>query len=307
MKIKLQMFLNIYFFLFSFTLVCGVLSPEFIRPLHLLNLIRQASPLGIVALGETMVLISGGFDLSVGSIMILMNILLGHISISNVPILPQVFLLLVIGSSIGLINGLFITKLRINPFIMTLAMMVIIKGFYLTYVGGSPKGYIPEVIRGIAIRRIGGVFPLAVIIWIMISGAIIILLRRTVYGRNLYAVGGNKRCAYLSGIKVDLIIILTYVFSGLTAAIGGILASGNIGACDIAFGEPYMINAITVSVLGGTQIGGGRGNIIGTIAGTLLLFVMFSILIILGVGHVGKLIAEGLILIGALILYIKRG
>jgi len=227
MKIKLRMFLNVYFLLLFFILVCGILSPRFIRPLHLLNVARQASALGIVSIGQTMVIISGGFDLSVGSIMILINILLGYISIGKVPILPQLFLCLAIGCSIGLINGLFITKLRINPFIMTLAMMGIIKGSYLTFIEGSPKGYIPELVRRIAIERIGGVFPLAVIIWIMISGLIIILLRRTVYGRSLYAIGGNKRCAYLCGIKVDLTIILTYVFSGLTAAIGGILASGD--------------------------------------------------------------------------------
>ena len=99
---------------------------------------------------------------------------------------------------------------------------------------------------------------------------------------------------------------MIYAFSGLTAAMAGILASGDIGACDIIFGEPYMLNSVVVSVVGGTQLGGGRGGIIGTIAGSLLLFMMFSILIILGVGHAGKLVAQGLILIAAITLYIKR-
>jgi len=298
---------NIYFIIVVFIIVSALLKPSFVAPRHLINIARQAAPLGIVSIGQTLVILLGGLDLSVGSVITLTNVLMGAISLGRTEMTLQVVVLcLALGWGIGLTNGVFVAKLRVDPFIMTLAMMLIIKGVSWVYVGGAPKGFTPPPIRYLATGWIGGVVPLAVITWLILAGIAILVLHRTVYGWWVYAIGGNKQAAYLSGARIDLTTLITYGVCGAGAVVAGLLASGNIGATSLTLGEEYMLNSLAAVVIGGTNFGGGRGGIAGSIAGSLLLLMIFSILTMLNVGYAGRLITRGTILAGAVAFYTKR-
>ena len=298
---------NIYFILILFILVSAILKPSFVAPRHLINIARQAAPLGIVSIGQTLVMLLGGLDLSVGSVITLTNVLMGAISLGRPEMaLPLLMLCLAMGWIIGSTNGFFVAKLKIDPFIMTLAMMLIIKGISWVYVGGAPKGVTPPPIRYLATGWIGGVVPLAAIIWFSLAGIAIFMLHKTSYGWWIYAIGGNKKAAHLSGARLNFTTLTTYGLCGFGAAGAGLIASGDIGATSLTLGDEYMLNSLAAVVIGGTNFGGGRGTVMGTIAGCLLLSMIFGILTMLNVKYAGRLITQGVILIGAVAFYIRR-
>lgn len=289
---------GIYFALLVLIIISGFVSPSLVSLRHILNITRQASALGIVAIGQTFVIMNQGVDFSVGATVTLIEILTaGMISGRNEMILPVVFFCLLIGALIGLINGIAITKLRLVPFVMTLVMSSMITGVYLLYTGGSPRGRVPEILRFIGGGRIGNFFPTAILVLIIIAAIFFLVLRFTVFGRNTYFTGANPIASYFSGVKTDLIIIMSYIISGLCAAIAGILLAGYIGTGSLEVGSEYTLNSIASVLMGGTLFSGGRGGIGGSIGGALALTFLFSLLTILGMPHSGKLIMKGLIII----------
>ncbi|MBC7189758.1 ABC transporter permease [Candidatus Aerophobetes bacterium] len=299
--------MGVYFALIILLIISGILSPPSINPVHLLNIARQASALGIVGIGQTFVIMTQGIDLSVGANLTLIEIMTAGMILGREEMVPPVVIFcLGIGALIGLINGLGVTKLKLSPFVMTLCMMSVLTGVYLLYCGGSPRGKIPDSLRFIGAGRIGNIFPTAIIVWIIVIVLSFIVLRYTIFGRYIYATGGNPRASYLSGVNVDMVIIIAYVISGVCSAIAGILLAGYIGTGSLTVGKGYDLNSIAAVIIGGTTFSGGRGGVIGTVGGAFVITLLFSLLTMLGMPHSGKLIAQGLIIIGIVSLYVKR-
>lgn len=298
--------LGVFLALFVLLGISGILSPTSVRLNHLLNVSRQATPLGIVAIGQTFVIITQGIDLSVAANLTLIEIMTAQMILGRGEVvLPVVIFCLGLGAFIGLINGLGVTKLKLSPFVMTLCMMSVLTGIYLLYSGGSPRGNVPDSLRFVGAGRIGDVFPVATIVWIIAIAASFTVLRHTIFGRYIYAAGGNSQVSYLSGVNVDRTIILAYVISGFCSALAGVLLAGYVGTGSLTVGQGYDLNSIAAVIIGGTTFTGGRGGVIGTIGGALVITVLFSLLTMLGIPHSGKLMAQGLIIIGIVSLYAR--
>lgn len=277
-------------------LITPFISEGFLDPTHLLNVVRKASGLGIVAVGQTFVILTGGLDLSNGMVITLVDVVAATIlNGKDTLLVPVVFLCLAIGASVGLMNGLLVTKLRIPPLVCTLGMFGILKGIAYVYTSGSPKGKIPPSLRLVGSGFIGPI-PIAVFFWIGITILGMIVLGKTLFGRSLYAVGGNPKAARLSGIQVNLVIVMAYVSSSLLAAIAGLVLSGYIGTGSLGLGDGYNLNSIAAVVVGGTAFSGGVGTVIGSAGGSLFLAIVFSLLRFLGLSYSNQLVVQGAIL-----------
>ena len=270
---------GVYLGLAALLAVSAVVSPRSFNAQDLLNLAKQASGLGIVSIGQTLVILTGGIDLSVGSIITLVHVfLVGTIMGRPEMVLPVALLCVLLGSVIGAINGIGITRARISPFVMTLCMDFIVRGLYMIYTKGQPSGVVPENLRFIGRGRILSVVPVAAIIWIVLSLLFVFLLRRTIFGARLYAVGANPRTAWLSGVRNPRIIFLTYTLTGFLAAVAGLILTGDMGAVSLGLGGDYAMDSIAATVIGGTTFTGGIGGIEGTIAGSFIIRLLASLL-----------------------------
>jgi ribose/xylose/arabinose/galactoside ABC-type transport system permease subunit len=287
--------------------VSAAVSPQSFNAQDLLNLAKQASGLGIVAIGQTLVILTGGIDLSVGSIITLVHVFsVGTILGRPELVLPVSLLCLALGLLIGVVNGIGVTRARISPFVMTLCMDFILRGLYMIYTKGQPNGVVPENMRFIGRGRILEVVPIAALIWIGLSLLFVFLLRRTLFGARLYAVGANPRTAWLSGVKNNRIIFLAYAFTGLLAAAAGLILTGDMGAVSLGLGGDYSMDSIAAVVIGGTSFSGGIGGVEGTIAGAFIIRLLTSLLQKANISNPGKLIIQGaliLLIVGA---YSKR-
>jgi ribose/xylose/arabinose/galactoside ABC-type transport system permease subunit len=264
----------------------------------MLNVSRQASALGIVVIGQSVVILAGGIDLSVGSVLTLTNILAASLMAGrNEAILSVALLCLLVGAAIGAINGFGVTRLKIPPFVMTLCTMSVIQGVYLVYSGGSPtKGSAPEILREMGTGYALDVVPYATLMWIFLAFVVGFILRKSVFGRALYSVGGNARAARLCGISVNATRMVSYVISGMMASVAGLILTGYIGTGSFTIGADYVNNSLAAVLIGGNAIEGGRGSIWGPALGSFLMMLLFSLLTMLNLGQVGKLVAQGAII-----------
>ncbi len=272
---------------------------------NFVNILRQTSAQLIVAAGMTFVLILGGIDLSVGSIANLCGTLsAGFIVNAGMPMIPAIVLAILIGLGLGLVNGIVIAKLNIQPFIMTLAMMSSAKGLALLYSGGKPISGLPaeyvEMGRGYV-----GAIPIISIIMIAVVVVLWLVLARTRFGRRIYAAGGNEECARLSGINIDKIKITTYVICAFCAALTGIVFTARVGSAQPASAEGLEMDAISAVVLGGTTLTGGKGYMLGTIIGAFFLIVLTNGFNIVGLSSYWQQVLKGIILVVAVVLYTK--
>ncbi len=299
---------SIFFALLLLLILLSVISPRSTEVGNLLNMVRQGATIGLVAIGQTVVLITGGLDLSVGSVVILADVMAAQmINGQEAMVLPVIALVLAIGAGIGLANGILVTRFRVTPFIATLGTNLIVFGAALVYSGGAPRGSIPESMRFWGNGFIGGVFPAAALIWIAVTIVVALLIGRTTFGRRLVAVGANRRAAYLSGVNDARTVMLAYVFSGFMAAAGGLMLVAFIGVGTLEVGTDFLLGSIAAVVIGGTPFEGGRGTIWGTFGGVLFLTVVYSVLTVLALPTSGRRIVEGLIILGAIYLYSNRG
>lgn len=267
-----------------------------VSPSHLLNVFRQTAPLGIVAIGQTLVLLMGGIDLSVGTVISLVNILSTSIMNGSPDnILAGVMVSLTVCLLIGLVNGFIIARFQMPPFLITMAMATIIQGGYYVYTKGIPRGSIPASFRFISEGWIGSV-PLAGIIWVSVWIMFSFILYKTPYGRKYYITGANPRTAYLSGVSSTAITISAYVLSSLLAGIAGLILSAFIGVPSTGVGDSYTLNSIASSVIGGTSFSGGIGSLEGTFPGVLIMVLLQSTLTILNFPEAGKSISQGLVI-----------
>ncbi len=293
---------GIYVALLVLVFISVLLSPAFFTVSNLLNVLRAAAVLGIVSIGQTFVILGGGIDLSVGATMGTVAIAISEITRgSNDNVLIGILVCLGIGLLIGLANGLLITKRNVPPFVVTLGMLIFVEGARLAYTKGIISGRPAPFIRQLAI--VHGALPTPLILLAVLILISAIILYRTPFGRRLYAVGGNREAARFTGIRVDRVIIATYLISGLFAAIAGLVLSGYIGYGDRYLGRGFDMDLIGATVIGGTTFAGGVGGIGGTIVGVLMLTSMFNIVLILGLPVEVQLLIKGFVIIGAVLMY----
>ena len=280
----------------------AIRAPGFVSPGNLTQQLVLASYLGIIAGGQTLVILTGGIDLSVAWNLNLSAILLTQLS-TQMPVPAAAVIALGAASLVGLINGLGVAYLRIPSLVMTLGMNAVLAGYTLVFTNGTRQGEAPQFARELAVGRIGGVLPWALVFWALFSVGIIFLLRRTVYGKRLYAIGNNVKASYLSGVPVRRVLVATYTLCGLCAGIGGIMLTGYSQQSYLGMGEAYVLPAIAAVVVGGTSILGGSGGYIGTIAGAITIVLLQNVLQIVGIKPAGQQILYGLIILLMLFVY----
>lgn len=245
------------------------------------NILRLSVFLGIIAAGQTLVIISGfeGIDLSAGSTVTLTAILTYVIVNGNdEKVLLGLFVSLLVGTLIGLINGAGITYLKISPFVMTLGMAGVVTGAIIVINHGNVVGKIAPIMTRLIARPLIGKIPGAIVIWIIFSILMWLLLERTAFGKNLFAIGVNRVTARLSGINVNAMNLATYSLAGLLAGFGGFLLVGNTGVVLISLGQPYLFPSIAAVAVGGTLLSGGKGSYWGSMAGAIVLTLITSLL-----------------------------
>ncbi|MDQ4078423.1 MAG: ABC transporter permease [Chloroflexota bacterium] len=283
--------------------VAALLAPELYQPGNLSNVMRQAAMLGIVAIGQTLVLLTAGIDLSVGAVIGLAAIVIAEYTGGQDALLwSGVALTLTLGALVGLANGWLVTKRNVPPFIATLGMLVFVEGARFAYTRGVPSGTLPAALRYLGTGQLGP-FPVSFIMWIVLSLIGILLLRRTPYGWQLYATGGNWLAARLSGVNVDRIVASTYVISALLASLTGLILSGYIGYIDRYIGTGFDLDSIAAAVVGGTSFVGGKGGLGGTIAGVLFMSFLLNLILILNLAVEWQLVVKGAVIVGAVALY----
>lgn len=281
----------------------AILNPTFAEPGPFLAYLKRAAPLVILAAGAYFVLVSGNFDLSVGSLVTVMVVVAARV-IDNEPsrMWPVIALLLAIGVLVGFVNGFISTVLRVPSFITTLGMLLILNGAVFLWTGGAPRGALTENFRSIGRQGIDGIpwieqLPWSVIIMVVIGVASVLLMRAD-FGRQLLATGDNERAARLSGVRVDRVRIMAFVLSGVLAAVAGILLAG-FGGVSAQVGRGLEFDAITACVLGGVVLGGGRGSVVAAMAGALTLEALFTWLNLQGVSGALEDTVQGVIIIAA--------
>jgi ribose transport system permease protein len=281
----------------------AVLNPNFLEPGPFLAYLKRAAPLVILAAGSYFVIVSGGFDLSVGSLVTVVVVVAARL-IDDEPsrAWPVMALLLVIGAGVGLVNGLISTVLRVPSFITTLGMLLILEGAVFLWTEGAPRGALSDNFRSIGREGIEGIplideLPWSVLLLVVV-GAVAVALMRSDYGRQLIATGDNDRAARLSGVNVDRVRTIAFVLSGVAAAIAGILLGGFAGV-SAQVGRGLEFEAITAVVLGGVVLGGGRGSVVAAMAGALTLEALFTWLNLQGVSGALEDTVQGVIIIAA--------
>jgi ribose transport system permease protein len=297
--------LIVYGLILVLSVYASLASPNFLTDRNIFNVLRTGAFLGTVAIAETFVIISGGIDLSVGSV-IKLSVLISAILMNGEPknIGMAVVATLAMGAVIGLVNGLLITKVRIAPFIVTLGAYSILRGVAYT-VTTTPVGEAaPRFLRLYDLKV--GPAPLLVIFLALLILAGIFVLRRTAFGRYIYAIGGNEQVARLSGIRVDRVKIGVYVLCSTLSALTGLLYLARAGVGDPVTGEGAELQAITAVILGGTSLFGGQGGLIGTLGGVLLMGLTNNLLVILNVSSWYQDLIQGLVIVGAVALYKQR-
>ena len=296
----------------------SIVKSNFLAPATLTMVAKHVALYGILALGMTFVIITGGIDLSVGSVVGLVGMLaggmiqegvtLGFAGVTlyfSVPVI--VILMLIVGCLIGAINGLIITKLNVAPFITTLGTMYICRGFASLRSGGATfsdiTGY--EGLGNVGFKALGSNFasiPAGVYVFAVLAVVSVILLKKVPFGWYVLAVGGNEKSARLSGIKADKIKILVYMISGFCAAWAGMINTAQLSAAHPASGDSWEMNAIAATVLGGTSMAGGSGTILGTVVGAFVIGVINDGMTMCGVSEFWQQVIRGAVIILAVVI-----
>ncbi|MBY3154388.1 ABC transporter permease [Rhizobium laguerreae] len=283
----------------------SIYSPNFLSPDYLLQQLKVASFLGVIATGMMAVILLGQIDLSVpwvvttGAMMACAATAYGTTgSLLAIPF--GIFC----GAAIGLVNGLAVAYLRIPSMIITLATNAVAQGLMVVYTGGfSPQDSATPAMRFLATGYTIPGLPNGVLVWLCVGLAAVFMLTRTTFGRSLYAIGNRERAAYMSGIDTRRITLLAFVISGGLSALGGVLLAGYASKASQSMGDAYLLPSIAAVVLGGTHVLGGKGSYLGTVAGVILITLLQSILSVMQIEEAGRQLIYGAVIIGMLLLY----
>lgn len=311
---KLRTFIALFAVLAFFSFA----APNFLSAANWILMSKHVALNAFLAMGMTFVIITGGIDLSVGSIVGLCGMVAGGLILNGIDLgigytvyfnLVEIFLItLAVGIGIGAINGLLITKLNVAPFIATLGTLYIARGFSLLSSDGRT---FPNLVgreefstTGFGILGSGRLLGLPYSVWLLIAVALVAayIARSTPLGRHIFAVGGNERAARISGVRVNMVKMFVYMFSGFCAAIVGLIISSELMASHPATGESFELNAIAAAVLGGTSMSGGRGTIGGTIVGAFVIGILSDGLVMMGVSSFWQMVIKGLVIVVAVVI-----
>ena len=282
-------------------------SPVFLSSANLFNILLQVSINTIVAVGMTFVILTGGIDLSVGSLVALVAVIMGTFLHKGMGILIPIGIAVVVGAFSGLINGFLVAKGRVPAFITTLGMMSAARGVALIVTKGQTIHMFPTHFRFFGTGYLGPI-PVPAILALLTVLIAHVVLTQTKYGRYIYAVGGNREAVRLSGINVTKIEMSVYAISGITCALGAIILVGRLNSAQPIAGYGYELNAIAAAIIGGTSLSGGEGNVFGTMLGALLMGVLQNGLTLLNVSSYVQQVVVGAVIVGAVFFdQVRRG
>ena len=306
-KIKENQNLGTILALIILMVFVSILNPTFLQANNLMNLMRQLIINGFIALGMTFVILTGGIDLSVGSTLAVTSAIFAGLLQNGMNTILAILIALGLGLILGLINGFLITKGKLAPFIVTLATMTIFRGLTLVYTDGRP---IAGPKDDFAFKFLGkGQFlgiPFQVILFALAFLILWTILNKTSLGRKIYAVGGNEKASFISGINIDKVKISVYVISSLMAVLSGLVLTSRLNSAQPTAGVAYEMDAIAAVVLGGTSMAGGSGSLTGTLIGILILGVLNNGLNLLGVSSFYQQIVKGIVILIAVLIDRKR-
>jgi ribose/xylose/arabinose/galactoside ABC-type transport system permease subunit len=290
----------VWIVLFALLLLAGLASDAFFKLNYLTNLVRQAAPVGITAVGVTFVMLLRGVDLSVGAVVSMSAVVCALVMDGK----PENLWLGVLaasacGAAIGLANGILIAHARVSAFIMTLGMSIVVYGLVQMGTGGTARGIVSPGFREVLNGRIGGVLPVLVICLLAAVAIGIFLQSRTRFGRSVYLVGANPDAARLAGLPVNRVTVIAYAVSGLFAGLGGLALLARTGVSGTNPGAGMEFDVLAAVVLGGTTFAGGRGSVGGTFAGVMVLVIALNLANVAGLPFAAQLTIKGLIIIAA--------
>lgn len=282
--------------------VLSLFSDRFLQVSNLVNITRQASINGIVSVGMTLVILTGGIDLSVGSVLALSAVIGADLMKQGMPVIFAVLIALAIGAAMGAFNGLMITRWRIPPFIATLGTLTVGRGLTLMYTQGQPVTGLPESFRFLGAGSVGPI-PMPIIVAAITFFLAYIMLTRTRTGEHIYMLGDNPTAARLAGINIHATTILVYALSGFCAALAGLVLIARLDSAQPVIGSGYEFNAIAAVVVGGTSFAGGEGTLIGTLLGALLLETLNNGLNLMNVSSLWEQVVKGVVIAASLLFY----
>ena len=301
-NVKIFQNLFIFFILIGEIVVFSLLSDNFLTVVNITNVLRQISFVAIVSFGMTLLIISGGLDLSVGSVLALAGCVSAYTIYYGYPIMVAIIIGIIVGATAGYINGSLVVYMKINPVIVTLGMMYIARGVVYIITNGGPIFLDSFPKFGVVGRGYVGPIPTPVIIFLVIFLIFIFILRRTAYGKYIYAVGDNMEATRLSGVNINLVRLFSYIATGLLAGLAGVLMSSRLASGQPSMGTGFEFDVIVAVILGGTSLSGGEGTIIGSAVGALIVGIINNGLNLLGVSAWYQSVFKGGILIAAVLM-----
>ena len=280
-----------YALVFLALVIGAIVVPRFLSSGSLDSMSSTAAYVGIIAIGQTLVLLLGGIDLSIPYTLNLAAVVLTGLQAQGFSGASAVALALLVGLGVGMVNGFGVAVLEVSPLVMTLGMNSILEGIALIYTGGTPVGTAPSFITTLS-TGVDGV-PYVVMLWVGLTVVVTLVLVFTNFGRWIYSIGSNRRASELCALPIKRTIFATYAMSGLFAGFGGILLAGYSGQAYLGMGDNYLLLSIAVVVIGGTSVFGGRGSYVQTVGGALLITIITTALLTVGVGQDGQDILYG--------------
>ncbi len=303
-KMNPKQFVTKYIMYFALILMCIILaiaSENFLTVTNFLTILKQISIQSIVAIGMTMIIISGNIDLSVGSVVAFCSVCSALLMTSGVPIVLTIVIVIAIGGVFGLISGGVTAKLNLHSFLVTLALMQAVRGLAQTLTGGYPKAGLPEAFGVIAAGDLFGI-PYLVLIMIVFYIVFVYIMENTGFGRAIYAIGSNAESARLSGIKVEKVKTLVFVISSALCGVASILLTSKVRSGDPTSATGWEMDAIAGAIIGGTNMSGGEGKLGGTVIGLLFVGILGNGMVLLGVSTYMQSVIKGLVIFLAVII-----
>ena len=283
--------------------ISGLISPSMFQLGQVINILQVAAFLGVVALGQVIVILTGGIDLSQAGMITLTNIVVTSLMLGqpeNIALAVAVCLGLAV--LVGLLNGILVVVIGITPLVATLGMNSILFGTALVYTGGAPRGEAAEAFEAIGTGRLLGI-PAPTLIWLALAAVLFVLTRRTVFGRWLYATGANPVAARLMGVPVDRVTVAAFVLSALMAAVGGLLLTAYIGSPSLGIGNQFMLTSVAAVVVGGAALTGGLGGVLATVGGAIFITELNSFTNIVRVTSGTQFVLQGAIIVLSVLIY----
>ena len=298
---KIYVKYGIWMILIGMVILMTCLSENFLSTKNILNLVRQVSFISIIGFGSAFILICGGLDLSPGAVVAVTSVVSASFGRGEHPTVLAILIGLCVGLAAGTINGIFVTKLKVPPFIATLGMMTSAKGIAMLYTDGNSVNGLTDSYRIWGAGKLLGI-PIPIIIMLVLAVIMYILLEHTPYGRHVVAVGDNEQAAKISGIKTERIMLSVYIIGGVLASVASILMSGRIASGQPLLGEGYEMDAISAAVVGGVSLKGGVGSIWGVVCGALIIGIINNGMNLLGVSSYWQQVVKGIIIVLAIVL-----